>query len=235
MERGMALDHHYRLAEPRGKPMDAISSILPALSAYQNLMWSSEVQHPPRIGALYGTEPKRLMLLGESHYASDPEMRGLTIEVVDEWASGVSCAPYRFFTKLAIMLSGEEPWQLSRTTTFAPIAFYNYVTKCMPRARHRPTPEEFAASEPAFREVIEAIRPTHIVAIGYRLWENMPCFDPSNAEGFHAILDGDDFELGRFRTANASPLAMRVKHPSCFGSFDGREWHPKVKAFLALD
>ena len=35
----------------------------------------------------------------------------------------------------------------------------------------------FARSERAFFEVISKLTPTHVLALGYRLWEQMPAFE----------------------------------------------------------
>jgi hypothetical protein len=157
----------------------------------------------------------------------------MTVPVVEDWLSGTSSPPYRFFTHLAVALSGQEPWQLDRKAVFEPIAFYNYVKKVMPRARVSPEKVDFEESEGAFREIVEQLKPTHIAVCGNRLWVNLPAFDSPDTNGASAVLGDKEFEIGRYRTASAAPLAMCIRHPQ--SGFNGRDWHPRIQAFLAID
>jgi len=190
----------------------------------------SHVQHQPWVGDLFSTSIPKLLVLGESHHGDDPDAVDMTIPVVEEWLSGVSNPAYRFFTHLAVALSGEEPWRLDRRAVFRSIAFYNFVKAVMPASRIAPTRNDFVRSEAAFREVIERLRPTHIVVCGKRLWEAMPEFDPPNSNGYYAPLDGEEFHLGRYRTANSEPLVFCIRHPQ--SGFNGRIWYPKLRQFL---
>jgi len=193
----------------------------------------SDIQHQPWVGITFCGRAKRLLVLGESHHGDDPDSVDMTVPVVEEWLSGVSNPAYRFFTHLAVALCGQEPWQLDRRTVFAPIAFYNYVKKVMPSARIAPHRDDFAQSEAAFREVVERLRPTHIAVCGNRLWEAMPPFDAPDQDGYRAMLSDMEFHLGRYRTGHAAPVAMRIRHPQ--SGFNGRTWHPRLAAFLAID
>jgi hypothetical protein len=145
---------------------------------------AAAARHPPWIGVLFERSRPRLMMLGESHHGPDPDASDLTRHVIEEWIAGATNPAYRFFTHLAIALSGQEPWQLDRREVFRPIAFYNYVLRVLPGSRVAPTTSEFAESEPVFRAIVETLRPTHIVVCGKRLWRNhMPPFDPLTSKG----------------------------------------------------
>jgi hypothetical protein len=172
------------------------------------------------------------MILGEGHHGPS-EGRNMTRRVVEEWLAGNSNPAYRFFTHLAVALSGKEPFELDRREVFQRILFYNYVQAVMVGSRTSPTSREFAESEAAFRAVIERHKPTHIVVCGKRLWDHMPRFDPPGADGEWVTLgDAEKFLLGRYRTQIASPLAMCMKHPQ--SGFNGRKWYPRLKAFVAI-
>ena len=189
------------------------------------------IQHQPWIGGLFATNASRLLILGESHHGDDPDAVDLTVPVVEEWLSGVSNPAYRFFTHLAVALSGQEPWQLNRRAVFRPIAFYNYVRRVMSASRIAPSRDDFTQSEAAFREVVEWLQPTHIAVCGNRLWEAMPVFDLPEPNGFHAKLADKEFHLGRYRTRSAAPLALCIRHPQ--SGFNGRIWYPRLQAFLS--
>jgi hypothetical protein len=80
--------------------------------------------------------------------------------------------------------------------------------------------------------VIEEYRPTHIIACGYRLWENMPPFDPPDTKGRNIRLADKEFLVGHYRTAHAAPLAMGIRHAQ--SGFNGREWYPRLQSFFEL-
>lgn len=194
----------------------------------------SLIRHPPWVGDVFrSTIVPRVMILGESHHNDeDPTAVDMTGVVIEEWLSGISNPAYRFYTHLAVALSGEEPWKLNRHDVFRRIMFYNYVQAVMRGSREAPTTQDFAEAETPFREVIEEHRPTHIIACGGRLWENMPPFDAPDAKGKDIRLADKEFLVGRYRTQNAAPLAMCIRHPQ--SGFNGREWYPCLQAFMEL-
>ena len=194
------------------------------------MTWTKEILHGPWVGRDYASRiSPRLLLLGESHHG-DSEAVNMTTPVVDEWLSGVSNPSYRFFTHLAVAVSGAEPNEKARAEIFRRIAFYNYVQKVLPGPRIAPSADDFVRSEPAFREVIAKLRPTHIVVCGDRLWRNMPYFDPQGSEGSKVLLADREFHIGQYMAGSASPFAMCIRHPQ--GGFNGREWYPRLQAFL---
>jgi hypothetical protein len=190
------------------------------------------IQHKPWVGDRFKQSlTTKLMILGESHHGPDPDAIDVTELVVEEWLSGVTNPSYRFFTHLSVALSGREPWQIDRRDVFGSVAFYNYVQRVLPEARISPSREDFVTTEPAFRAVIEMLRPTHVVACGGRLWENLPPFDPPDSDGWGVTLADAEFHIGRYHTANAAPLAMCIRHPQA--GFNGRTWFPRLRAFVA--
>ena len=188
------------------------------------------IQHPPWIGNLFAkSATRRLLILGESHRGDDPDEVNMTIPVVEEWLSGVSNPAYRFFTHLAVALSGQEPWQIDRRAVFQHVAFYNYVGRVMPGSRVAPSQDDFVRSEAAFREVVELLQPTHIAVCGSRLWDAMPHFDPPDPDGYHFMLGDKKSHLGRYRTASAAPLAICIRHPQ--SGFNGRRSYRNCQTF----
>ena len=109
-------------------------------------MTATAIRHHPWVGDLFNASSRRLMILGESHHGDDPEATDVTVGVVEKWLSGVSGATYKFFTNLAVAISGEEPSRLKRkrTEVFRQIMFYNYLLAIMSGPRVKPTSENFA-------------------------------------------------------------------------------------------
>jgi len=158
------------------------------------------VRHRPWVGNLFCAGSHRLMILGESHHGDDPGATDVTVAVVERWLSGDTSATYKFFTNIAVALSGEEPWRLrnatARSAVFSRIMFYNYLLAIMSGPRAKPTRENFSESEQAFRNILELYRPNHIVVCGKRLWNQLPYFDPPDKkEGGKQILAGSSFWL----------------------------------------
>ena len=193
-----------------------------------------EIKHQPWIGSNYGSAASgvRLLVLGESHHSDDPESID-TQSIVQEWTDGYTDRSYAFFTKLAIALTGKEPHELDRTEAFSQVAFYNYVQRVLDGSRKSPEEEDFKASEPAFRAILQVLRPTHIIACGQRLWKRMPKFDRPSPNGIKLEFQTRTFDVGRYVVPGAEPVAMAINHPQ--SGFDGRSWHRGIQFFLSND
>lgn len=190
----------------------------------------SAINYQPWVGSKYLYETRKLLILGESHYGSeegDDTDQALTKEVVERWCGGDSV---RFFDDLLYALAKDTPLRTERREFLATFAFYNYVTAIMPSREHRPTTADFRGSEPAFREVLEALRPTHLLVCGRSLWDSMPRFDGNGSE---LILGGEPVSVGAYRAGRAAAWAMHIKHPSSIG-FSGSQWCAKIEDFRRL-
>lgn len=193
---------------------------------------SSSIFFRPWMGQRYGrTELGRLLVLGESHYGEDEPNPNWTIECVQNFASGIW--NHRFWTNIGQVITGQKHWEIDRLEFWNSIAFYNYVQEvAAPGPRQSPTEEMFARGARPFFEVISVLKPTHIIALGYRLWCHMPAFSSDRSSvragnresdcGLYASLDGDH-----------NSLAIRIQHPS--SGFSPNDWHPLVSKFLGLE
>jgi hypothetical protein len=168
----------------------------------------------------------RLLILGESHYGKSNETRDFTWRLTDEIIKGEIRG--RFWTQIAQAITGRSRWEINRAQFWNSVSFYNYVQQIVAdKARVAPTPEMFHRSEPAFFETIDFLRPTHLLAMGYRLWSRMPAL--AN-EGLHFSIDGKRYQYGEYRRDWGRVLAMSIKHPS--SAFSAPVWHPVIKRFL---
>lgn len=184
----------------------------------------------PWIGSLYGKIGPRLLLVGESHYGEpEEEPTHATVTVVEKWQTREW--NIRYLTTAACLLTGLPSWEIDRRTALEHIAFYNFVQISMPLLEIRPTESQFRASWDAFREVLDLLSPTHILATGQKLlWENMPPFD----RGESRFCVGDrEMEVGEYTTPAGFALASVIPHLSRY--FSASNWRPAVQAFLALD
>jgi len=137
----------------------------------------------------------------------------------------------RYLTTAACLLTGLPSWEIDRYTALENISFYNFVQVTMPLIEVRPTEAQVRGSWGAFREVLDILSPTHILATGQKLlWENMPLFD----RGQSRFCMGDkSMEFGEYETATGFALASVIPHLSRY--FSAPTWRPAVQAFLALD
>jgi hypothetical protein len=170
---------------------------------------------------------RRLLVLGESHYSDAPEDEDFTRSVVRQYVSGAENRA--FLTNIAQAITGKPHWEIDRLEFWNSVAFYNYVQETVIEGR-RPTVKMFRDSEAAFFEVIDLLRPSHVLALGTRLWECMP---PLQNEKLNFECGGQRHQYGEYRRAAECILAMHIVHPSS-GGFSSREWYPVIQKFLEM-
>ena len=173
------------------------------------------------------------MALGESHYCANPAefTEDITRAIIrDLFDPESEHEPYKnTYAKFMNALAGERLDVDGKKTWWNRVAFYNYVQTPMTGARISPTSEDFANSEKAFFEVLEQLRPTHVVVWGKRLYENMP----NCGKELPAIRmkDGSDVRRWEYRLKDGSPVKLlEMQHPSTGFSTD--YWSETLKLFL---
>ena len=210
----------------------------------------------PWQGGRYGSSnnlglPKRLLVLGESHYGEkENAYPGLTKEVVEEVFAKDEDVPYRyrFFTSLFMAICGakREPTRKALAEFCHAIAFYNFVQDLVPAAGDRPTGEQWENAADPFFECLGTLKPSHVVACGFALWDNLPSerFSDLPAETERSILEQlpnryqDNAShrhrgwAGRYDLADTGCLILKIHHPSI--AFSADEWHPLLRCFLKL-
>ena len=189
----------------------------------------SEIVFNPWIGPRFGQDRVRMILLGESFYGEPdeiPAQSGAT--VIDKWQSGEW--NIRYLVTAARLLTGKKRKEVDRHNDLAGIVFYNFVQTMMDKPGHRPTSDQMFLSRAAFHEVLRNLNPTHVLATGRELWNNMPEFDGREAK---LTLGGKNMEVGEYRAGDGFCIATNIPHLSRFFSPD--EWKPTVDEFLALD
>jgi|GEM_PF-207315 len=191
--------------------------------------------------------PANLLILGESHYGNPGDWDRWngqpTVGVVREYCEE---GGYPFFTKIMrTVLGPDTPADTSeqRSGFFESVAFYNYVQCSVGSAPDiPPTQEMWDEAAAPFRTTLESLRPTHILACGMRLWDNMPgaeevCSPPP--ESLVRWFDPIDFPtrwppeslLGYYRHSEGQSVVLAIHHPS-WKRYQPSAWHPVVKRFL---
>lgn len=191
--------------------------------------------------------PARLLILGESHYEKESDGWGceLTKAVVQDYLEG---GVHPFFTKVFHTVLGRNT-AVKRSQFFDSIAFCNYVQRSVGEAHHvRPIDEMWDEAAAPFRATLECLRPTHIVACGMRLWDNMPYNEDFWAEPLEKLVNcvsslgykkfptarPSKSLLGRYRYSEGESVVLAIHHPSWKG-YQPHAWHPVVKRFLSYE
>ena len=211
-------------------------------------------RHQPRFhpwkGEGYGKAndfglPANLLILGESHYGNP---RGwddqVTVGVVREYCRD---GGYSFFTKIMrTVLGPDAPADAAeqRTGFFESVAFYNYVQSSAGDTHDAPpTRKMWEGAAAPFHTTLESLRPTHILACGMRLWDNMPgaeeVWSPPPKSLVRWFDPPIDFPtpwpprslLGGYRHAEGQSVVLAIHHPS-WKRYQPSAWHPVVKRFL---
>lgn len=210
------------------------------------MKWLKSTSRPtfrPWVGKDYGKEsrfgmPARLLILGESHYGDT--RRDLTEKVIRDYIEGTG---YPFFTKIIRTILGPEVDAYERREQFFDaIAFYNYVQSSVGDTHDTPpTDEMWKDAVDPFLRCLDDLRPTHIVAGGYRLWDHMPAHEniwmlPSIDligwfEGVSFPSREPKDTLGCYRHSEGHSVVLATHHPSWI-RYQPSVWHPVVKRFL---
>jgi len=185
--------------------------------------------------------PAKLLILGESHYGDPSEWdRQTTVRVIREYCEE---GGYPFFTKtMRTVLGSDAPAATSaqRTRFFESIAFCNYVQSSVGDKRYIPPTEEmWVEAAPPFHATWKSLRPTHILACGWRLWDIIPpekfwTRPPEDLIGWFDLADfprggrTPESILGCYQHSEGRSVVLAIPHPSRISY----AWHPVVKRFL---
>ena len=198
--------------------------------------------------------PQRLLVLGESNYGARerPELDrpGITTEEVKEVFDPSCPYRYRLFTSLFKASCGEErdATHHSELEKFChAIAFYNFVQEMMPARGDRPTAEQWKRAADPFFECLDKLKPSHVVACGFGLWDGLPTkgfsgLSGETAQDIWGLLPEQGKRpsdrpnpgdwIGRYKHAGGSCLILRIKHPSV--AFKAARWRPVFRRFFKL-
>lgn len=184
----------------------------------------------PWVGENFATANKtRLLILGESHYGLPGEYDSeLTICLTRQYIRGDW--DHRFWTNIMQVVTGKSYGEIDRSTFWHSIAFYNFVQVFAgEKSRMPPTYQMFKDASGAFFEALDHVKPTHVLALGVRLWSGMPEFDGPFGK---FPVDGKERAWGTYRYDGGAALAAHIWHPS--SGFSASRWHKVVKSFLNL-
>ncbi len=200
-------------------------------------------QFNPWVGSHYDqgyAGSPRLLILGESHYAKNPENE----QPERDWTWRFTCAymqgqwRHAFWTNIMQAVIGRHHTKITaaqREAFWQSVALYNYIQEVVPGPRRHIPALAWQASRPAFEAVLEALRPHALLILGVRTWDNLP---PATPNSGHTDHQGPAMKAGELRghtwqyiLPDGHPvLAAGIYHPA--GGFSWARWHPVVEALL---
>lgn len=145
---------------------------------FEHMIECGHLRWKPWIGAEWKSSERRILVVGESHYAAKPDAedvqarveewnndsestREIVCEVgVDEWYAS------RFFGNLHRALLGADIHGEKRTTLWRNLAFCNFIQRPMRDPGERPSPGEFFGGWRDFMELLKLLRPDTVLFVG---------------------------------------------------------------------
>ena len=189
----------------------------------------------PWIGKDYqtGINDCQVLAIGESHYCKNVDQftPKITQEIIRDLYDPNSEFEYykNTYSKFVNAIAGEKQNFYGKEIWWNKLAFYNYIQTPMSGPRKSPKKAEYQQSEEAFWEILEKIRPTHLIVWGYRLYNNLP----QKGCGLSSIImsDGSEIEQWQYNLKDRTPIkVLRMKHPS--SSYSTSYWHEAITKFL---
>ncbi len=186
----------------------------------------------PWVGALYGKNELKLLVLGDSRY--DEEFTDKQI------IQGLVNGSYRHqtFTKFVQAAIGTRHWEPnyneSASSFWNRVVFCNYNTTFFPGGPREPEPESErmnCQNAQLLREVLREWKPTHAVVWGFGNWGSLEVDGGYWSEP--ETIPGTVSKLYHTVTVDGyATLFAPILHPSSSFSYD--EWRPMLKAFLTM-
>jgi hypothetical protein len=189
----------------------------------------------------------RLLLLGESHYYDDEkreedqtekreaqeklpetlfEVRSnFSSKVIQEYLSGGH--NHKYFGNIGRMFNPGDKYEVWREAAFA-----NLIQNPLARAMSQPSEEDLATIASAFDELLTELRPTKVIVLSARLWEQWLPPEPENGfivqEGYE--VEGRKSNVWKYKYSGHCSYVIGISHPSK-GAYS--KWGPLVRQFVS--
>lgn len=196
------------------------------------------VHFEPWIGDKYHSQDRRILILGESHHhdpADKPDNLekegGLTKFMVQEYITGESGPQFKFWTNFMQAITGKKQWEIDRKDFWSKHAFYNYIQEPLAGPRKAPSPVMWREAWEPFCQIVDELKPTHILVMGKRLWNEIP--QDGGREGKTIVVNGNPWQTWYFpcKACKGGEVVSTYIHHPC-SAFSSEKWHQFIKAFL---
>lgn len=182
---------------------------------------------------VFGDSFVRWHVMGESHYIRLDEPGAyaanadLTLNVVRDWTASRSSGS-AFFSRVAAIITEADPSVLDLPAAWNTFCYSNFVQSPLLAPRLPPTAEQWAQARKCFFGQLAITRPTVLVVLGSRQWEQLPAdvgakLPPLPFEGTtgeRELLDAWFYPYW-IDDQLAGTIAVKVVHPSAgFGRWN---------------
>ena len=188
----------------------------------------------PWIGENYasGREGKRVLVLGESHYAGDnsPDEPEWTRHYIQRGIEGIK---HKFRTRIAATFVGRLlTTEAERHAFWHSIAFANYIPVSVGKtARDEPSEDMWNAAIPVLAKLLEAQRPDLLLILSHEVWRRVHYSLLLDGRPEYIPNEAGQWRMWRYRYPDGQTmLAAAIKHPS--HAFRYGQWHPFVESLL---
>ncbi len=177
----------------------------------------------------------RLLVLGQSHYRDterplgEKADRNFTVRVVRRFTQKQR---HRFYTAIAVAISGQSAHSVEPYAAWQEVAFANYCPGFVCSPSEIPSRRQIEQGQQLLPILLNALAPTHILALGARLRGWLPS-DPiwlKPCEPIEICGDAVDTVAWPIRNAGIAHVLL-MDHPSYRG-FSGLGWHGHILQFL---
>lgn len=194
------------------------------------------INYKPWVGKDYnnGYRGKKILVLGESHYASDGKIEeDLTQLVIRDIAYEPGGQNYlSTFTCFERAIAGRQMTQNERVEFWESVIFYNYLQFPTEGPRTTPNHEHWAKSADAFVELLEEYMPDYIIVWGVRLYNALP--DLGGYGGVLKLENEVTADYWVYPINGKNIPALKIHHPSAPTGRQWEYWHKVIDKFNNL-
>lgn len=202
----------------------------------------------PWVGINYADSKCRILLLGESHYATDnrefskeeydnfknnkDSTRGIIRTVMNNYDTGEQT--YKFFDGLLKTFITTTPENVKEF--WSKVAFYNFIQEPMGKSNMKPSDQQKEDGWRCLVEVARVLQPKYIILFGQRNWYGLEKLGFGCLTWEGKRIDGCEPAMGKITCPNKEiPLAI-IKHSSRASSKVWRDYlqekTPEVMSFF---
>ncbi|WP_251619838.1 hypothetical protein [Odoribacter lunatus] len=192
------------------------------------------VKLKPWVGKNYrqGFQGRKIMVLGESHYADHPCGENFTSEIVADNFLNPQVERKGWmntYTKFERAMLGRELSQEERMEFWDSIMFYNYIQEPLCGPRLKPTREQYIAAQEPFIEILEEFHPDGVIVWSERLYNALP---QCGQQGDSIIVQSaEEVETWKYFLSDGHEISvLPIQHPSSGFSWD--YWYPILSKFI---
>jgi len=166
----------------------------------------------------------RVHLMGESHYSEEPPSPDWTCEVIARHSAHEGPG-LPFFTKALQIMAPNDSSPINRAEAWSTLAYSNFLQRPLTVPRQSVPDAYWEDARAAFFGQLAITRPTVLVCLGKRVFENLP--DVGRRVPFNLAPNGrgkpiDDAWLYEYETERGknATVVVWVYHPSAPQRFD---------------